>query len=143
MNDTRMVSHDGTVLAVSGSHVQVKIVSQSACADCHAKGFCTAADMQEKMIDAIAPAPLEKGDAVTIKMGEKLGWLALFYGFFLPFIVLVTVLFLFYALGSSETRAALFALASLVPYYLGLYMFRKKIEKDFIFIAEKRDKILR
>jgi sigma-E factor negative regulatory protein RseC len=141
MNDTPMVSHDGTVIAVNGGHVRVKIVSQSACADCHAKGFCTAADMQEKIIDAVARDTMKKGDIVTIKMEERLGWLALFYGFFLPFIVLVAVLFLFYALGSSETRAAFFALASLVPYYLGLYVFRKKIEKDFLFIAEKKNKI--
>jgi sigma-E factor negative regulatory protein RseC len=141
MNDTDMVSHDGTVIAVNGSHVQVKIVSQSACAECRAKRFCTAADMQEKIIDAIAHDSLERGDAVTINMEKRVGWLALFYGFLLPFIVLAAVLFLFYALGSSETRAALFALASLVPYYLGLYVFRKKIEKDFIFIAEKKNKV--
>lgn len=141
MNDPGIVSHDGTVIAINGSHVRVKIVSQSACADCHAKGFCTAADMHEKIIDAVARDTMKKGDIVTIKMEEKLGWLALFYGFLLPFIVLAAVLFLFYALGSSETRAALFALASLVPYYLGLYVFRKKIEKDFIFIAEKKNKI--
>ncbi len=143
MNDNHMVSHDGKVVSTSGSHVRVKIISQSACANCFAKSACTAADMQEKIIDAVSSVPVQEGDAVTVIMEEKLGWIALFYGFFLPFIVMVSVLFLLYALGSSEIKAALFGIGSLVPYYLVLYLFRKKIEKDFIFIVktEKKDKI--
>jgi len=143
MDDNHMVCHNGKVVSTSGSHVQVKIISQSACANCFAKSACTAADMQEKIIDAVSPVPLHEGDAVTVMMEEKLGWRALFYGFFLPFIVMVSILFLLYALGSSEIKAALFGIGSLVPYYLVLYLLRKKIEKDFVFIVmpEKKDKI--
>lgn len=140
MNDTRMVCHDGTVISQKDNHVQVKITAQSACAGCHAKGVCGAADMQEKIIDAVTREPLSPGDTVNIKMEEKLGWLALFYGFVLPFIVMVSVLFILHLSGSSETNAALIALGSLVPYYLLLYIFRKKIEKDFVFFAEKTKK---
>jgi sigma-E factor negative regulatory protein RseC len=125
--------------------VRVKIVSHSACAQCHARGGCTAADMKEKIIDAVSVSdePLRKGDTVTVIMEEKLGWLAVFYGFFLPFIVMMIVLFVSYGLGGSETEAALWGIGSLVPYYLLLYVFRKKIEKDFIFKAEKKDITLR
>ncbi|MCP5104481.1 MAG: SoxR reducing system RseC family protein [bacterium] len=141
MDNSRMVSHDGKVITVNGSHVQVKILSQSACAGCHAKSRCGGADMQEKIIDAVSTIPLSKGDMVTVNMEEKMGWTALFFGFILPFIVMVTVLFVLHALGRSETEAALYGLGSLVPYYLGLYIFRKKIEKHFIFTAEKKTKI--
>lgn len=137
MNDTRMVCHDGTVISQKDNHVQVKITARSACAGCHAKSACGTADMQEKIIDAVSREPLTPGDTVTIKMEEKLGRLALFYGFILPFIVMIGVLFLLYLLGGSENSAALIALGSLVPYYLLLYVFRKKVEKDFIFFAEK------
>jgi len=138
MNDTRMVCHDGTVISRKDNHVQVKITARSACADCHAKSMCTAADMQEKIIDAVAGEPLWPGDTVTIKMQEKMGRLALVYGFILPFIVLVGVLFALFLTGSSETKAALIALGSLVPYYLLLYLFREKVEKEFVFFAEKK-----
>jgi len=143
MNDNHMVSHDGKVVSTSGSHVQVKIISQSACAHCFARSACTAADMQEKIIDAVSSVPLKEGDAVTVMMEEKLGWIALLYGFFLPFIVMISVLFLLYTLGSSEIKAALYGIGSLVPYYLVLYLFRKRIEKDFIFVikTEKKNKI--
>lgn len=143
MADNRMVYHDGIVVATNDHNVRVKIVSHSACAGCRAKGVCTAADMEEKMIEAVSISnePLQQGDTVTVIMEEKLGWLAVFYGFFLPFIVMTGVLFVSYALGGKELEAAFLGIGSLVPYYLLLYVFRKKIEKDFIFKAEKKDKL--
>ncbi len=137
MSDTRMVCHDGTVISQKDNHVQVKITARSACAGCHAKNVCGSADMQEKVIHAVSRVPLAPGDTVTIKMEEKLGWLALFYGFILPFIVMAGVLFLLYLSTGDETKAGLFAIGSLVPYYLVLYVFRKKVEKDFVFFAEE------
>ncbi len=138
MEDNRMVFHDGEVIESRDNSVRVKIISRSACSQCHAKGMCSAADMEEKIIDAVSSDPLYKGDAVTVIMEEKLGRLAIFYGFFLPFIVMVSVLFTARGLGGSEPGAALLGVGSLLPYYLVLYTLRKKIEKDFIFKAEKR-----
>ena len=53
---------------------------------------------------------------------------------------MIAVLFTAHALGSSESEAALLGIGSLLPYYLALYTLRKKIEKDFIFKAEKKDR---
>jgi len=138
MKDTRMVSHEGIVITANGNSncVQVKIISTSACAACHAKETCMAADMKEKIIDATPLEPLKPGDAVIIKMEEKLGRIALFYGFFLPFVILATILFSLPALGFSENVAGLTAIGSLAPYYLALYICRKKIGKNFVFTAE-------
>jgi len=142
LGNSRTVSHDGTVVRIEGEKVQVKIISQSACADCHAKGVCTAADMDEKIIDAISSPDqhLKEGDHVSVVMEERLGKIALVYGFVLPFLVMVAVLFIGSGIGWSETYAALAGLASLAPYYLLLYYFRHKIEKDFSFKAEKKNK---
>lgn len=137
MKDIHVISHEGTVVHVGAKHVQVKIISVSACATCHAKKSCLAADMSEKIIDAIPLEPLKQGDSVIIKMKEKLGWIALFYGYILPLIILAAVLFTLPALGFSENIAGLMAIGSLVPYYLVLYMSRKKMEKVFVFTAEK------
>jgi sigma-E factor negative regulatory protein RseC len=103
--------------------------------------MCTALEMAEKIINAVPVSrdPLQIGDTVVLMMEEKLGWKAIFYGFFLPFIVMVTVLFFSSALGSGETKAALYGIGSLIPYYLLLYVFREKIEKDFVFKAEKKN----
>lgn len=135
-----MVQHDGTVISVNGSNVKVKIISQSACSGCHAKHVCNPSEEQEKIIDAITTETLEKGDCVCVIMEQHLGWKAIFYAFFLPFLVLVTVLFTMNGIGFSESQAALFALASLAPYYFLIYLFRRRIEKDFVFKAEKKNK---
>jgi len=133
-----MVSHEGIVITANGNSncVQVKIISTSACAACHAKETCMAADMKEKIIDATPLEPLKPGDAVIIKMEEKLGRIALFYGFILPFVILATILFSLPALGFSENVAGLTAIGSLAPYYLALYICRKKLGKNFVFTAE-------
>ncbi len=141
MADSRMVSHDGEVVEIHDQQVRVKIVSQSACADCHAKSLCSAADQKDKYIDAVAVEPLQIGDPVQVTMTEKMGWKAVLYGFFLPFIIMVAVLITVHALGQSEPVAGLAGLGSLLPYYLVLYKFRKHIEKDFVFSAEKKNKI--
>lgn len=137
MTDINVISHEGIVISVGAKRVQVKIISMSACATCHARKCCMAADMSEKMIDAIPLEPLKQGDSVIIKMKEKLGWIALFYGYILPFLILAAIIFTLPALGFSENIAGLSAIGSLVPYYLVLYFFRKKIEKAFVFTAEK------
>jgi len=141
MTDNRMLCHDGIVADIRDRHVRVKIVSQSACARCHARGVCSAADMGEKIIDAVSVShrSLQKGDAVTVFMEEKMGRRAVFYGFFLPFVVMIAVLFVSYALGSGEVKAAFLGIGSLLPYYLLLYVFRDKIEKDFLFTVEKKE----
>lgn len=140
MSHHRMVYHDGIVVGVSGNHVRVKIISKSACAGCHAKNVCNASEMDEKMIDAVAGSgqSFQTGETVTLVMEERLGWIAIFYAFGLPFIVMIAILILFSALGHSETIAALAGLASLLPYYLLLYLFRKKVEKDFLFRVERK-----
>lgn len=143
MTDNRTVTHDGVVVEANDQKVKVRIIAKSACAECHAKGVCTAADMEEKIIDAISPVDnrLYKGDIVRVVMEERLGWLAVFYGFFLPLLLMVTVLMVTGALGGSEAKSALLGLGSLAPYYLLLYVFREKVEKDFIFKAEKKNKL--
>jgi sigma-E factor negative regulatory protein RseC len=135
----RTVSHDGKVVGAAGNKILVKIISRSACAQCDARGICGPADSEEKIIAALAREPLREGDPVTVIMEERLGQRAVFYGFFLPFMVMITVLFTAYALGSGEIIAALLGIGSLVPYYLVLHLSREKIEKDFVFRVEKKN----
>ncbi len=143
MARNRMVYHDGTVVSCEGEKIRVSIISKSACADCHAKGACSAADMEEKFIDTILPPHSNEqyniGDSVTVIMEQKLGRIALFFGFLMPFLVMVTVLFTLSSLGHNEARAGLLALASLVPYYLLLFLFRDRVEKDFVFTLKKKN----
>ena len=58
-------------------------------------------------------------------------------GYFYPFVLVMLVLIGLIGLGAPELRAGTLALLSLVPYYLGLYLFRKRIESTFTFSIKK------
>ena len=138
MTHDRLISHEGLVVSAGKDKVRVKIMSISACASCHAKGSCTAADMSDKYIDALPEETFSAGDKVNVVINEKSGWKALFYAILLPFVILVSVLFILSASGKSEPFSAVISLLSLVPYYFILYLFRKRFEKKFSFKAERR-----
>lgn len=132
-----VIEHLGRVDAVTPSDIRVVIVSQSACASCHAKGACTASDTSEKIV-VISKANHNYlvGEAVKVLLKQSLGYKALFLGYLLPLIILLTALFVFSAF-MSEGKSGLFALLVLLPYYAILYLFRNKIAKQFIFDIQK------
>ena len=52
-----MIEHEGIIEHIDGNHIKVRILQQSACSACHAKGYCTAADSSEKpLTSSILPA---------------------------------------------------------------------------------------
>ncbi|MFH0758679.1 MAG: SoxR reducing system RseC family protein [Bacteroidota bacterium] len=133
-----MIDHDGIIEHIRGDVAHVKINSVSACAACHAKGACGAADQEEKYLDI----PLEgkefsAGETVRVQVAKHLGFRAVALGYVLPFVILMAVLITLTAAGLDELKAGLFALLSLPLYYLGLYMARRKIESRFTFSIQK------
>ncbi len=84
------IIHPGIIERISGDKVFVRILSQSACSSCHAKGACTIADVEEKIIEAeLDPSENRKpGEEVMVKMEESLGHKAVLMGYVLPLIVL-------------------------------------------------------
>jgi sigma-E factor negative regulatory protein RseC len=135
---SNVIEHLGRVDAITANDIRVVIISQSACASCHAKGACTTADVAEKQVVISKPYhSYTVGETVKVTMKQSLGYKALFLGYILPLIVLLVSLFVFNALGFSEGLSGLLSLGVLVPYYLILYLFRKRIEKEFYFDIEK------
>ncbi len=128
------ISHAGIVESISSDLIRVNITSVSACSACHAKGACNASDMESKIIDAIpGNKKLKIGDHVTVVGKESMGFKALFLGYLLPFLLVLTVLIIATSLKTSETLAGLLSLASLIPYYLVLYLTKDRLKKSFIF----------
>ena len=132
------IIHPGIIENISGDKVSVRILSQSACNSCHAKGACTVADLKEKIIETETDQPgnFKPGDEVMVRMDESLGRKAVFLGYGLPVVVLVTSIIIFLSLLNHEGLAALLSLLMLVPYYLVLYLFRKRLHKEFRFRIE-------
>lgn len=138
MSDINSINHIGFVESVNGQSASVRVNSQSACAACHAKGACTAADQEEKIMSV----PTEgrtflPGEQVRVSIAKKAGLRAVAFGYVYPFLVLMTILVILTAAGVSELQAGIWSLASLVPYYLVIYLLRERISNVFTFKLEK------
>ena len=133
-----MIDHDGIISHIEGDVAHVKIDSQSACSACHAKGVCGAADQEEKILDVhLHGASYQAGETVRVMVARRMGFKAVALGYFYPFLLLMAVLILALVAGIGEMKAGLLALLSLIPYYLGLYLARKRIESSFTFSIQK------
>jgi positive regulator of sigma E activity len=140
MQSGATVAHDGVIEAVSGKNVRVRFVAHSACAACHAKGVCSVSDSEEKFVDLVTPEPgLKAGDRVDVLLAQSQGFKAVWYGYGLPLIVLLAVIFTVYAVTGRDAFAALIGLGSLVPYYLVLFVFRTRITRSMEFKLRKQN----
>ncbi len=133
--NTEQICHQGIVVADDGDKIIVKVVSQSACAACHAKGMCNMTEMSEKSIEVPKSGQrnLKPGDAVTIAMRESLGTTAVLFAYLMPFLIVIIALFFFSYISGSEWIAGLLSLGMLLPYYFGLHLLRHRFKKVFSF----------
>lgn len=131
------IEHPGIITRVHDNYVEVMVLSQSACSACHAKGACSMADMEEKQVKAFKTpgSSYAEGQQVTVYMQKNLGNLAVFYGYILPFLLVIFILFGLVGFGFAEGQAGLAALGVLIPYYVILYFSRNKLNKTFVFYA--------
>ncbi len=142
MSDHNLIDHLGIVDRIEGDVAHVKINSESACSACHAKGVCGAADQEEKFLDvALSGANYKTGEQVHVQVARRLGFKAVALGYFYPFLILMAVLILLILVGVSELKAGSLALLSILPYYLLLYLFRKRIESTFTFSIKKTNTV--
>jgi len=128
-----VIEHDGIVEKTDNGAVTVKIVSSSACSGCHAEGYCSLSGNEEKLVMIPGNYNVTAGDDVTILMKKSMGYSAVLLGYVFPFILVVVVLIMLVALSVSEIAAGLSAIAVLIPYYLMLWFFRKRIDNKFTF----------
>ncbi len=132
------IKHAGIIESVESGHVRVRILQASACGACVVSSHCHASGAKEKLID-VYETPTntrKKGDQVTVVASTKTGARAVALGFGVPFLLLLAVLFTTMGLTGSEPVAALAALASLIPYYIGLYVCKDKISGKLSFWIE-------
>lgn len=130
------VSHEGTVINVADGKVAVKIEVKSACSACHARSMCSVSELSEKVIEALPAENLSVGDSVVVEMEEKFGLKAVFYVFFIPFVLMASTLFVS-SNFVAESFAALFSLLILAPYYLLLALLKPYFAKTFVFVCRK------
>ena len=102
------ISHTGIVEAIEGGRVSVRIMQTSACVACKAAAHCSAAESKEKMVEV----------------------------FGIPLVVLIFTMVVVRWMTGKDGLAALTGVASLVPYYVAVFLLRGKLARKFAFVIE-------
>ena len=132
------ITHSGTVKSIMDGCIKVQIVQTSACAACKVASHCNAAESKIKIVDVFTTdtASYQVGQEVTVWASKDVANRALLLGFGAPFLLLICVLLLASRLMTDEGLAALVAIASLIPYYLALWLMKDRIRKQISFQLE-------
>lgn len=135
-----MIQHEGTIQAIEGNTLKIRLAVTSGCSSCQAKGSCSLSQVEgEKVIEVPAGQGIyRKGERVMVQMGFQQGLKAVLMGYVMPFLLLMGTLLLAYGMSGDEIKSGLIALAVLVPYYLLLYLTRKLTSKQFDYHIEKQ-----
>lgn len=134
------IEHEGIVVSLEGKRATVRIIQQSACAGCHAKSACTAADRADKEIDAQLgdAATFEVGEQVLLRGSNRIGMEAVLLAFVIPFLLIIGLLILFSTMEMEDGVSGAMALGVLIPYYGLLYAMRERLTKRFVFEVFKK-----
>ena len=135
-----IIKHRGIVEKVDGSHIVVRIVQTSACSACSAKGLCNASESKEKQIDVYEANPsYQIGEEVMVCGTTSMGMRAVLLAFGVPLLILVLALGVSMKLtGEDALLSSGIALVSVVPYYIGIYFCKDKLNRTFSFTIEKK-----
>jgi sigma-E factor negative regulatory protein RseC len=141
MSEKKSVSHKGTIVEISEGNIRVEIINKSMCAACHAKGFCSAGDTKDKIIDVayFNNGEYQLGDEVEVTMKRSMGFKAVWISYVIPLAILLIFLLTLQGLGFAELHAGLAAAAAVCIYYLVVYLFRDKIADKFVFTIAKNN----
>lgn len=94
------------------------------------------ADETEKELDiACNPHLYTPGQKVLVKLESKQGMNAIFLGYVLPFLILLSTMILLSNLSQNEGVIGLVSLLSVVPYYIILYFLKDRIKRKFTYVV--------
>lgn len=135
MTSSSEISHRGRIVSVTPELTKVQIVSESACAACHAKGLCSLGDSKVKEIELPTRGwdNWQPGDEVSVVLRTSMGHKAVWLAYVVPLILMVAALLGTLSAGGSELLAGLVAIAVLALYYLGLWLLRGRLRNEYIF----------
>ncbi len=133
-----MIRHEGVVLSINGNKAHVEIVQTSACSACKARSMCMSSESQQKEMDVILLEPVQVGDKVEVEVRERLAWKAVLLAYILPFIVMLAIIaILDFTTQWSEAVVGTLSLCGIALYYIGLSVFKHRLQTQFSFTARK------
>ena len=134
-NRPNQISHEGHVIDVFESGVDVSIIAEAACGSCRMKKACGMDESQEKIITVFTPdaALFKVGERVEVLMKQAMGYKAIGIVYVVPVAVVMIALVAMVQLGISEMIAGVGSLGFLALYYFIIYLLRDKISREIRF----------
>jgi sigma-E factor negative regulatory protein RseC len=134
MKKNDSISHLGKIVSMTPQTTTVVFLQHGACSQCHAAGLCGMADMSEKTLQVPTDpyAGYKVGDEVQVLLKASMGMKAVWLAYFIPLVVMLSVILGLIGLDVPEIPAALSGLGVLGLYYLGLWLFRDKLQNEYI-----------
>lgn len=134
-SSSKDVSHTGKIVKMTPQVTTVAILQHGACAQCHAAGLCGMGDVAEKAVEVPTDpyASYKVGDEVEVILKASMGMKAVYLAYLIPLVVLLAVILGLIGLGVGEVPAGLSGMASVGVYYLLLWLFRGKLQNEYIF----------
>ena len=133
-----MIRHEGVVVSINGDKAHVQIVQTSACSACKARSMCMSSESQQKEMDVMMLEPMQVGDKVEVEVRERLAWKAVLLAYILPFIVMLAIIaILDFTTDWSEAVVGTLSLCGIALYYIGLSVFKHRLQTQFSFTARK------
>jgi len=136
------VSHTGRIVSIGQDRIQVEIVSQSACASCHAAGLCGASESVKKLVEvsAFGNSDVKVGDEVEVCFAQSMGLKAVLISYVIPVIILlILIVSLSTVKGLKELAVGLISVAGVALYYLVVYLMRDRIAGGYEFYIRKNN----
>lgn len=127
------IEHTATVVAINKDSTTIELLSRSACSACHLKENCFMSENKVRRLCIPESGNYQIGQTVNVEISASSGWIAVFWGYIMPLILVLITLLSAISITNNETIAALSGLAVLPPYYFILWLFRHKLAKKISF----------
>ena len=138
MDFASCIEQKGVIENIENGVANVNITTFTACAHCHAKNACNISAESSRIIQVpVGNESYTSGELVRIIMKRSLGMRAAFFAYIFPFILVLGLLIVLTSLKISELFAGLSSIILLVPYFLGLHLFRERLKRTFTFTLQK------
>ncbi len=135
MSSSSEISHRGRIVAITPEVTTVEIVSESACAACHARGLCSLGDSTVKQVELPTRGwdNYSVGQEVNVVLRASMGHKAVWLAYVIPLLIMVAALLGTLSAGGSELLAGLLAIGAIALYYLVIWLFRGRLRNEYIF----------
>ena len=129
------IHHTGEIIEITPDFTTVKIVASSACSGCHAKSLCGMSEDQEKviMLPTDPYATHNVGDKVQVATKMTMGLKAVWISYVIPLAILMILILTLSSVFEKEYLRGLVAIGGVALYYFIIWLFRGKLNNEFIF----------